>query len=87
MASESVLTFVTNLFLYFWEGIVGMFSGATNDIFGLIGGGINDIFGIMAGDLSNTGIWAIPLMAVLIGVLGAGVYLILVFTRTVDDFI
>lgn len=87
MASESVLTFVTNLFLYFWEGIVGMFNGAVNDIMTLIGGGINDIFGIMVGDLSGTGIWAIPLMAVLVGVLGAGVYLILVFTRTIDDFI
>ena len=87
MASESVLTFITNLFLYFWEGIVGLFNGAANDIFNLIGGGINDIFGIMAGDLSGTGIWAIPLMAVLIGVIGAGVYLILVFTRTIDDFI
>ncbi|MHB8560225.1 MAG: hypothetical protein ACYDAP_03555 [Thermoplasmataceae archaeon] len=87
MASESVLTFVTQLFLYFWDGIIGMLNGAVNDIMTLIGGGINDIFGILAGDLSGTGIWAIPMMAVLIGVIGAGVYLILVFTRTMDDFI
>lgn len=87
MANESVLTFITQLFLYFWEGIVGLFNGAVTDIMTLIGGGINDVFGIMAGDLSNTGIWAIPLMAVLIGTIGAGVYLILVFTRTIDDFI
>ena len=87
MATESVLTFISQLFLYFWEGIVGLLNGAVNDIMTLIGGGINDIFGIMAGDLSTTGIWAIPLMAVLIGVIGAGIYLILVFTRTVDDFV
>jgi hypothetical protein len=87
MATESVLTFISQLFLYFWEGIVGLFNGAATYIFNLIGGGINDIFGIMAGDLSGTGIWAIPLMAVLIGTIGAGVYLILVFTRTIDDFI
>jgi hypothetical protein len=87
MASESVLTFITKLFLYFFDGIVGLINGATSDIANLIGSGFSTILGDFVDELSNTGIWAIPLLVLLVGIMGLGVYLILDFSRMVDDFL
>ncbi|MHB1901210.1 MAG: hypothetical protein ACYCSO_03955 [Cuniculiplasma sp.] len=60
---------------------------ATDYIMGQKGGGIADIFGIIASDLSVTEIWTISLMTVLIAIIGTEVYIMLIFTETVDDFI
>jgi len=87
MASESVLAFITKLFLYFFDGIVGLINGATSDIVNLIGSGFSTILGDFVSQLSNMGIWAIPILVLLIGIMGFGIYLILEFSRMVDDFI
>ena len=86
MASLSVLTFISRLFLYFWSGLIGLFEGASSYILQVFGNDIEAILGIFSTDLTAYGIWSVPIMVLLLAVLGAGIFLILDFARIGEDF-
>lgn len=86
MASLSVLTFISRLFLFFWAGLIGLFEGASTFIIQQFATDIEDILGLFSGDLTAYGIWSVPIMVLLLCILAAGIFLILDFARLGEDF-
>lgn len=81
----SVLTFIGNLFSYFFQGLLGIIEGASNYVISVFGNDIESIIGSLANDISGYGVMAVPVLVLVLGLLGLGIYLILDFARFAED--
>lgn len=81
----STLSFFSVVFQYFVNGIYGLIQGFFQDIFSAIGVNIAQILMDYAYQINQYGVWALPVMALLAGLSGAGIYAILAGARLYDD--
>lgn len=81
----SILTFIGNLFSYFFQGLIGLIEGALTYVLSIFGNDIETIIGSLANRISAYGIMAVPVLVLILGMLGLGIYLILDFARFAED--
>lgn len=83
--TDPVLTFIEQLFTFFLNGLFGLLSGFGSWLSSNFGSTIESILGTFSNDISGYGIYAIPMMVLVVAITGAGIYAILVLSRGVDD--
>ena len=83
--TDPVLTFIEQLFTFFMNGLFGLLSGFGAWLSSNFGSTIESILGTFSNDISGYGIYAIPMLVLVVAITGAGVYAILVISGGVDD--
>lgn len=83
----SILTFFSQIFQFFANGIFGLLDGSITFIFSQIGGGFQGVFSNFAASMESYGIWAIPLLVLVLGITGLGVYGILDMSEIANELV
>lgn len=83
----SIITFFEQIFQFFVNGLFGLLNGLTTFIFNLIGGGFQGVFSNFAASLETYGIWSIPLLVLVLGIAGLGVYGILTMSEIANELV
>lgn len=83
----SILTFFEQIFQFFVNGLFGLLDGSTTFIFNQIGGGFQGVFSNFASSLDTYEIWSIPLLVLVLGITGLGVYGILDMSEIANELV
>lgn len=85
--SLSIVTFAQKIFTFFLNGLIGILVGFFNAIFGAFGNTVMQLFSLLGVDSESYGIFSVILLAALLGIIGAVLYIILEITDTWEDLL
>ena len=85
--SLSIVTFAQNIFTFFLNGVIGILVVFFNAIFASFGNTIMQLFSLLGVDSEAYGIFSVVLLAALLGIIGAVLYIILEITDTWEDLL
>lgn len=87
MTTLPILNFISASLKAIFGGILGLLAGFISQIFQSFGISVTSVYAGFAADIVGYGIWSVPLMVALLGITGAGVYIVLDGLRLANDFI
>ncbi len=85
--SLSIVTFAQKIFTFFLNGVIGILIGFFNAIFASFGSTVMKLFSLLGVDSESYGIFSVILLATLLGIIGAALYIILEITDTWEDLL
>ena len=83
----SILTFFEQIFQFFVNGLFGLLDGSITFIFSQIGGGFQGVFSNFTASIETYGLWSLPLLILVLGITGAGVYGILSMAEIANELV